>query len=332
MTIIVTGVAGFIGSHVATRLLAERHEVIGLDVVNDYYDVRLKEARLARLQALPGFQFHRVNLADNDAVNKLLGPVSDSITEVVHLAAQAGVRYSLINPYAYVESNITAQIVLLEAARRMPNLRHMVYASSSSVYGGNTKIPFSVDDSVDQPISLYAATKRADELFGYTYAHLHKIPLTGLRFFSVYGPWGRPDMAAYIFTDAILNGKTIQLFNNGKMKRDFTYIDDIVNGVLAALRRVPQAKDGQPAHAVYNLGNARSEVLADFVSILENLLGKKAITALAPMQPGDVPESFADIAASTRDLGYSPRVSIDKGLAHFVDWYREYHKLIVKAD
>lgn len=326
MAIVVTGVAGFIGSHVATRLLREGQEVIGLDVVNDYYDVRLKEARIARLQAQSGFRFHRVNLADKDAVAAILSPVSDSVTEIVHLAAQAGVRYSLINPYAYVESNIMAQIVLLEAARRMPNLRHMVYASSSSVYGGNTKIPFSVEDAVEQPISLYAATKRADELFGYTYAHLHKVPLTGLRFFSVYGPWGRPDMAAYIFTEAIMNGKTIQLFNNGKMKRDFTYIDDIVDGVVAALRHVPQPRAGQPAHAVYNLGNARSEVLADFVAILEKLLGKKAITALAPMQPGDVPESFADIAASTRDLGYSPKVSIGEGLAHFVDWYRHYHQ------
>lgn len=326
MAIVVTGVAGFIGSHVATRLLREGQEVIGLDVINDYYDVRLKEARIARLQALPGFRFHRVNLADKDAVQAILSPVSDSITEIIHLAAQAGVRYSLINPYAYVESNIMAQIVLLEAARRLPNLRHMVYASSSSVYGGNTKIPFSVDDAVEQPISLYAATKRADELFGYTYAHLHKVPLTGLRFFSVYGPWGRPDMAAYIFTDAILNGKTIQLFNNGKMKRDFTYIDDIVDGVMAALRHVPPPQAGMPAHRVYNLGNAHSEVLGDFVSILENLLGKKAITAMAPMQPGDVPESFADIAASTRDLGYRPKVRINEGLAHFVDWYRAYHQ------
>lgn len=325
MTILVTGVAGFIGSHVARRLLSEGEQVFGLDVVNDYYDVRLKEARLVELGKHSGFSFQRVNLAHKDAVQEALAGQLDKITGVIHLAAQAGVRYSLINPYAYVESNIMAQIVLLEMARRMPQLKHFVYASSSSVYGGNTKIPFAVEDPVTKPISLYAATKRADELFGYTYAHLHQIPLTGLRFFSVYGPWGRPDMAAFIFTDAILNGKTIQLFNYGKMKRDFTYIDDIVNGVLAALRHVPEAMQGEPAHRVYNLGNSRSEVLDDFVAILERLLGKKAITELAPMQPGDVPESFADITASARDLGFVPKVSIGEGLEHFVRWYKGYY-------
>jgi len=325
MTVLVTGTAGFIGSHVATRLLAEGRQVIGLDVVNDYYDVSLKEARLARLTANPAFTFYRVNLADREAVQAIVAQHGGAIAGIVHLAAQAGVRYSLINPYAYVESNIMAQIVMLEMARQMPQLQHFVYASSSSVYGGNTKIPFAVEDAVEKPISLYAATKRADELFGYTYAHLHGIPLTGLRFFSVYGPWGRPDMAAYIFAKAILAGQPIQLFNHGNMKRDFTYIDDIVSGILAALAHVPQATADTPAHRVYNLGNSRSEVLLDFVGILERLIGKKAITELAPMQPGDVPESFADITASTRDLGYQPKVSISEGLEHFVHWYRAYH-------
>ena len=326
MTVIVTGVAGFIGYHVAGRLLAAGRSVIGLDVVNDYYDVTLKEARLARLAKAPGFAFHRVNLADREAVAAILAPVNDGITEIIHLAAQAGVRYSLVNPHAYIESNITAQIVLLEAARRMPALRHFVYASSSSVYGGNTKIPFAVTDPVEKPISLYAATKRADELFGYAYAHLHNIPLTGLRFFSVYGPWGRPDMAAYIFAKAILAGEPVRLFNHGNMKRDFTYIDDIVSGIVAVLGHIPQPDGQEPAHRVYNLGNSRSELLSDFVAILENQLGKKAVTELAPMQPGDVAESFADITASTRDFGFQPKTSITDGLKHFVDWYKAYHR------
>jgi UDP-glucuronate 4-epimerase len=325
MAILVTGVAGFIGSHVALRLLGQGQQVIGVDVVNDYYDVRLKEARLARLIQHKNFSLHRINLADRAAVEAVVATHGDGVTGMIHLAAQAGVRYSLINPYAYVESNIMAQIVLLEAARRMPNLQHFVYASSSSVYGGNTKIPFAVEDPVNKPISLYAATKRADELFGYAYAHLHHIPLTGLRFFTAYGPWGRPDMAAFIFTKAILVGEPIQLFNHGQMKRDFTYIDDIVTGILAALHYVPQAKAGEPAHQVYNLGNSRSEPLSDFVDILERLLGRIAVRRLVPMQAGDVPESFADITASTRDLGFVPKVAIGEGLEHFVRWYRDYH-------
>ncbi|MGB4100832.1 MAG: NAD-dependent epimerase/dehydratase family protein [Alphaproteobacteria bacterium] len=329
MAIIVTGVAGFIGFHVAARLLRGGTPVIGIDSVNDYYDTRLKEARLAELQKLPGFRFCRINLADRKSMEELVLAHGAEITEVVHLAAQAGVRYSLINPYAYVESNITAQIVLLEAARRMPNLRHFVYASSSSVYGGNTKIPFAPDDPVDHPISLYAATKRADELFGYTYSHLHKMPMTGLRFFSVYGPWGRPDMAAYLFTDAILRNTPIRVFNHGKMRRDFTFIDDIVNGVIAAIARVPEAEPNAPAHKIYNLGNARSEALMDFIEIIEKILGKKAVYQFEPLQPGDVPESFADISASTRDLGYQPQVTISEGLKSFVDWYRNYHKISV---
>ncbi len=327
MTVLVTGVAGFIGYHVAERLLKDGRRVIGCDVVNDYYDVRLKEARLARLAAHPGFTHYRVNLADQAAMAEIFTRYQNEITEMVHLAAQAGVRYSLVNPYAYIESNITAQVVLLEGARRLPKLRHFVYASSSSVYGGNTKIPFAVEDPVTRPISLYAATKRADELFGYAYAHLFQIPLTGLRFFSVYGPWGRPDMAAYIFSDAILSGKTIELYNHGQMKRDFTYIDDIVNGVTAVMRHVPASSAGEPAHQVYNLGNSRIEVLADFVAILERLWGKQAITVGVPMQLGDVPESFADITASTRDFGFQPKVSIAEGLEHFVRWYQDYHRV-----
>lgn len=327
MPVIVTGVAGFIGFHAAAKLLTEGTEVIGIDNVNDYYDVRLKEARLAELTEKKGFTFYRANLADRPAIEQIVQSHGREITEILHLAAQAGVRYSLINPYAYIESNISAQIVLLEAAREMPKLRHFVYASSSSVYGGNEKIPFSVEDAVDRPISLYAATKRADELFGYTYAHLYKIPMTGLRFFSVYGPWGRPDMAAYIFTDAMVKGKPVRIFNNGQMRRDFTYIDDIIDGVMAALYKVPVAQGGQPAHIIYNLGNARAEWLMDFVNILEKLLKRKAVIQYGPMQPGDVVESFADIAASTRDLGYQPRMTINKGLNFFVDWYRKYHQI-----
>jgi UDP-glucuronate 4-epimerase len=329
MAVIVTGAAGFIGFHVAARLLRQGTPVIGIDNVNDYYDVGLKEARLAELHKLPGFTCCRVNLADKDAVAAVVAAHGDKVTEIVHLAAQAGVRYSLINPYAYVESNIMAQIVLLEAARKMPNLRHFVYASSSSVYGGNNKIPFSTDDPVDRPVSLYAATKRADELFGYTYAHLHQIPLTGLRFFSVYGPWGRPDMAAYLFTDAILRQAPIRVFNHGKMKRDFTFVDDIVDGVVAVIGRIPVATPDSPAHKIYNLGNARSEQLMDFIGILENLLGRKATYAYEDLQPGDVPESFADITTSTQDFGYQPKVTITEGLKAFVAWYRVYHNISV---
>lgn len=329
MAVIVTGAAGFIGFHVAARLLRQGTPVIGVDNVNDYYDVGLKEARLAELHKLPGFTCCRVNLADKDAVADIVATHGNAVTEIVHLAAQAGVRYSLINPYAYVESNVMAQIVLLEAARKMPNLRHFVYASSSSVYGGNTKIPFSTNDPVDRPISLYAATKRTDELFGYTYAHLHHIPTTGLRFFSVYGPWGRPDMAAYLFTDAILRQAPIRVFNHGKMKRDFTFVDDIVDGVVAVIRRIPIATADSPAHKIYNLGNARSEQLMDFIGILENLLGRKATYVYEDLQPGDVPESFADIASSTQDFGYQPKVTIADGLKAFVAWYRVYHNISV---
>jgi UDP-glucuronate 4-epimerase len=247
------------------------------------------------------------------------------VTHIIHLAAQAGVRYSLTNPYAYVESNLMGQVVMLELARQMPQLRHFVYASSSSVYGGNQKVPFAVTDPVEHPVSLYAATKRADELMSGTYAHLYALPCTGLRFFTVYGPWGRPDMAYYSFTKQIVADKPITIFNHGNMRRDFTYIDDIVQGVLASLDRPPVAKEGEPPARLYNLGNSKAEKLMDFVGILESALGKKATYDFQPIQPGDVPETFADIEASTRDLGFQPRIGIEEGIAKFVGWYKGYH-------
>ncbi|MFA4995179.1 MAG: NAD-dependent epimerase/dehydratase family protein [Bdellovibrionales bacterium] len=323
MRVLLTGAAGFIGFHVAKALLARGDDVIGIDNLNDYYDVALKQARLDQLLSQKNFSFHKINIADKD---KILPFAKSGITHIVHLAAQAGVRYSLQNPYAYVDSNLMGQVVMLELARATPGLKHFVYASSSSVYGGNTKIPFAESDAVERPISLYAATKRADELMGYTYAHLFRIPMTGLRFFTVYGPWGRPDMAAYIFTSQIISEKTIKVFNQGKMKRDFTYIDDIVSGVLAAIGKPPQDKGTEPPLALYNLGNSHAEDLMHFISVLERALGKKAVIDLQPMQPGDVPETFADITSSTCDLGYKPETNIDVGVPKFVEWYKKYSK------
>src|SRR5471030_113372 len=317
MTILVTGVAGFIGSHVARHLLARGETVVGIDNVNDYYSVALKEARLAELAKLPGFVFQRANIVERHA----------DATGVIHLAAQAGVRYSLENPYAYVEANVMGQVVMLEAARKLPRLESLVYASSSSVYGGNKTQPFSVADRVDSPVSLYAATKRSDELITYAYCRLYGIPATGLRFFTVYGPWGRPDMAIFLFTDAILAGRPIDVFNQGQMARDFTYIDDIANGTIAALDRPPAAGSDGVRHAVYNLGNHRSEKLMDLIHHLETLLGRKAEMRMLPMQPGDVVETFADIDASQRALGFNPATSIVDGLARFVAWYKEYHRV-----
>jgi UDP-glucuronate 4-epimerase len=322
MKILVTGAAGFIGYHVAVALLKRGDAIIGIDNLNDYYDVRLKQARLDRLKPHTNFAFHKTNIADRDAMGRL--PL-EGVTHIVHLAAQAGVRYSLQNPYAYVESNLMGHTVMLEIARRLPGLKHFVYASSSSVYGGNTKVPFAIDDPVNQPVSLYAATKRADELMSWTYAHLYGTPCTGLRFFTVYGPWGRPDMAYYSFTESILAGKPITIFNKGQMRRDFTYIDDIVKGVLAAIDKPPVAKTGEPPAKLYNLGNSKAENLMDFVTTLERALGRKAVYDFQPMQPGDVPETFADITATTRDLGFRPQTSIDEGLQHFVKWYQSYY-------
>jgi UDP-glucuronate 4-epimerase len=323
MKILLTGAAGFIGFHVAQALLARGDEVIGIDNLNDYYDVKLKQARLDQLTAHKKFSFHKINIADKEAMLPL---AKLSPTHIIHLAAQAGVRYSLINPYAYIETNVMGHTVMLELARQVPNLKHFVYASSSSVYGANTKTPFAVEDPVTKPVSLYAATKRADELISWTYAHLYKIPSTGLRFFTVYGPWGRPDMAAYIFASQISAGHPIKVFNNGKMKRDFTYIDDIVAGVLAVLEKPPATTDAPPA-AIYNLGNAHAENLMDFIGAMEKALGKKAQYDFQPLQPGDVPETCADITSSSRDFGFVPKTGIKEGIPKFVAWYKEYHKV-----
>ena len=325
MTVLVTGAAGFIGFHTGKALLARGEQVLGVDNLNDYYAVTLKEARLAELGRESGFTFVRLDLAERGALAALLQRHA-GVDAVIHLAAQAGVRYSLVNPHAYISSNIAGQLEVLEACRRLPRLRHLVFASSSSVYGGNAKLPFAIGDRVDTPHSLYAASKKADELMSYCYAHLYRLPTTVLRFFTAYGPWGRPDMAAWIFTDAILAGRPIRLFNHGNMRRDFTYIDDIVSGVLAALDR-PPADDGAPPYRLYNLGNHRSEELSRFIGILEKALGRKATVERAPMEPGDVPATYADISETERDLGFRPTTPIDQGLPRFVAWYRDYHRL-----
>ena len=324
MTVLVTGVAGFIGCHIAHALLDRGQRVVGIDNLNDYYDPALKQARLTRLEARQGFSFHRLDLADREALPALCAAMPE-VEQAVHMAAQAGVRYSLDHPFAYVDANVTGQLVVMEACRRLPRLRHLVYASSSSVYGANTKLPFSVEDRVDHPVSLYAATKRAAELMAETYARLYELPMTGLRFFTVYGPWGRPDMAYYLFTKAILEGQPIRVFNKGEMRRDFTYIDDVVSGVLAALDHPPEATGEAPPHRLYNLGNNRSEDLMRFIAVLEQVCGRKAQKEFAAMQPGDVKETYADIAPARRDLGFDPKTTIDEGLSRFVTWYREHY-------
>ncbi len=327
MAVLVTGAAGFIGMHTSLALLARGDDVVGVDNVNDYYSVALKEARLGELRRHRGFSFHRLELAERGALGALLARHPE-IDRVVHLAAQAGVRYSLVNPHAYITANLAGHFEVMEACRQLPRLKHLVYASSSSVYGGNTKLPFAVSDPVDTPRSLYAATKKADELMSHCYAHLHRQPTTGLRFFTVYGPWGRPDMAAWIFTEAILAGKPIRVFNHGNMRRDFTYIHDIVDGVLACLDRPPpDGGDAAPPYRVYNLGNHRSEELMRFIGLIEGALGRRAIVELAPMEPGDVPATYADIEESERDFGFKPTTSIDVGLPRFVEWYRGYHRV-----
>ena len=327
MTIFLTGVAGFIGSHVAEALLARGDQVVGIDNMNDYYSVDLKRARLGRLGGRSGFTFIQADVADREAVGAALkrAEASGPVTGIVHLAAQAGVRYSLENPYAYADANVVGQVIMLEAARKLDCLEHFVYASSSSVYGANTKLPFSIDDPVDHPVSLYAATKRAGELITHSFSHIHKLPATGLRFFTVYGPWGRPDMAAYLFCDAIMAGRPIRVFNQGRMERDFTYIDDIVAGVVAALGR-PPAPDARGVRSMlYNLGNHRSESLVRFIEVIEQALGRTALKNLEPMQAGDVPATYADIDATRRDLGFEPAIPIEVGIPRFVAWYKDYH-------
>ncbi len=326
MTYLVTGAAGFIGFHTAKRLLDRGEAVTGLDVVNDYYSVALKRARLAELAGYGKFRVHEVDIGDLPALKAALA--GQKITKVIHLAAQAGVRYSIENPHAYVQSNLVGHLNMLEYCRHLDSFEAMSYASSSSVYGGNTKLPFSETDPVDTPISLYAATKKSDELMSHVYAHLYRMPLTGLRFFTVYGPWGRPDMAMWLFTKAILEGKPIQVFNHGKMKRDFTYIDDIVTGVVAVTDSPPAAAEGAVSHRVYNIGNNTPEDLLYMIGVLEKALGRKAEMTMLPMQPGDVAATFADIDAIRRDHGFAPTTPIEKGIPAFVAWYKTYHGLV----
>ena len=334
MRVLVTGAAGFIGSALSERLLARGDEVLGYDNLNDYYDPSLKEARLARLTPQPNFSFVRASLEDRAALENAFAQFKPQ--RVIHLAAQAGVRYSIENPYAYIESNIVGFINLLEACRHA-KVEHLVYASSSSVYGANKKLPFSVRDSVDHPVSLYAATKKANELMAHTYSHLYALPTTGLRFFTVYGPWGRPDMALFLFTRKILAGEPIEVFNHGKHTRDFTFIDDIVEGVMRTLDRVPA---GDPAfdpmhpdpgsssapYRVYNIGNNRPVELAHYIAVLEAKLGRTAQKIMLPLQPGDVPDTYADVAELARDTGYAPTTPVEEGIARFVDWYRAFYR------
>jgi UDP-glucuronate 4-epimerase len=330
MRVLITGAAGFIGSALAHRLLARGDSVIGIDNLNDYYEVGLKEARRDRLMDAGGdrFTFLKQDFSDMAGLDGALDGLG--FDRIVHLGAQAGVRYSIDNPHAYVQANLVGHLNMLEIARHR-GVEHMVYASSSSVYGGNTKLPFAVEDRVDHPLSLYAATKKADELMSETYAHLYRLPLTGLRFFTVYGPWGRPDMMMWIFTKAILAGQPIPVFNHGDMYRDFTYIDDIVSGVVACLDNPPADDGAEKAggstkpHALYNIGNHRSEPLMKVIGLLEQECDRKAEMEMLPMQPGDVQRTYADIDAIQRDLGYQPSTSIDVGVPAFVRWYREYN-------
>jgi UDP-glucuronate 4-epimerase len=331
LTSLITGAAGFIGYHLASRLLAQGEPVIGIDNVNPYYDPQLKRDRIADLKARHGngFTFVEGDFADHNTLEDALAP--HRFDRIAHLGAQAGVRYSIDNPRAYVQSNLVGHLNMLEVARHreIP----MVYASSSSVYGGNDTLPFRVEDRVDHPLSLYAATKKADELMSETYAHLYRLPLTGLRFFTVYGPWGRPDMAMWIFTKAIFEGKPIQVFNGGDMRRDFTYIDDIVSGVVACMDNPPpddgviKAGGSTSPHRLYNIGNHRSEALEDMIALIEQACGRKAERELLGMQAGDVKETYADITAISGDLGFAPTTSIADGIPKFVDWYRGYHGL-----
>jgi len=326
MSILVTGVTGFIGFHVANALLRQGAAVIGVDKLDHYYDVTLKEARLAALRTLGGLAFHRLDVAEPGALSELVRRYPE-IDHVIHLAAAAGVRHSQDDPRSYVTANIMGHVEVLEACRRMPALKHLVFASTSSVYGEGAKLPFAVGDPVDTPCSMYGATKKADEEISHVYAHLYRLPTTALRFFTVYGPWGRPDMAYWVFTKAILEGKPIPLFNNGNMRRDFAYIDDIVSGVLACLAK-PPAQDGAIAPLrIYNLGHNESVELERFVAVLERAIGARVPRQMLPMQSGDVIATYADVEPARRDFGFNPSISIEEGLPRFVAWYREYHKV-----
>lgn len=333
--ILVTGAAGFIGFHLAQRLLARGDEVVGIDNLNPYYDPQLKRDRLAQLTPHPKFRFEPLDVADRDGVSRLFA--DEQPTRVAHLAAQAGVRYSLTNPHAYVDSNLVGFVNILEACRQQ-RVEHLVYASSSSVYGANTAMPFSVHHNVDHPLSLYAATKKANELMAHCYSHLYDLPTTGLRFFTVYGPWGRPDMALFLFTKAILDGRPIDVFNEGRMRRDFTFVDDIVEGVLRTLDRVPEpnpnwsgdapdAATSRAPYRLYNIGNNQPVELLHLIATLEKCLGRQAEKNLLPMQPGDVPETYAEVDDLSRDVGFRPATPIEEGVAKFVEWYRGYYRV-----
>jgi UDP-glucuronate 4-epimerase len=338
MKVLVTGAAGFIGMHVVQGLLARGDEVVGVDNLNAYYDVSLKEARLARLEGLPGFRFIRLDIADAQTLEALFR--REGFTRVVHLAAQAGIRYSLENPQAYVQSNLVGFANILESCRH-GNVEHLVYASSSSVYGGNTKLPFSENDNVDHPVSFYAATKKANELMAHSYSHLFGLPATGLRFFTVYGPWGRPDMSYFKFTKAILEGRPIDVFNYGNMQRDFTYVDDIAEGVVRVLDRPPRpqpdfdATHPDPAsssapYRIYNIGNHQPVGLMTFINVLERTLGRTAEKKLLPLQDGDVVATYAQMAALQADVGFVPVTTITEGIRHFVDWYCSYYRVALQ--
>lgn len=333
-TYLVTGVAGFIGYHVAAALLARGQTVVGIDNMNAYYDVSLKESRLRMLRSSREFEFALLDIADRNQVRSLFE--GRRFESVIHLAAQAGVRYSHRNPHAYVDANITGFLNILEGARA-GGVRHLVFASSSSVYGANTRMPFSVHDTVDHPVSMYAVTKKTNELMAHTYAHLYRLPCTGLRFFTVYGPWGRPDMAYYKFTEAILCGKPIEVYNNGAHKRDFTYIDDVVEGVLRIAEKIPRPDPAWRSEApdpstsavpyrIYNIGNHTPVELHAFISMLEKAIGKTAVKQMLPQQPGDLPATFADVDDLARDAGFAPSTPLEKGIEQFVTWFKEYHK------
>jgi len=327
--ILVTGAAGFVGFFVCQRLLDEGHEIIGLDNLNDYYSVQLKRDRLAQLTSQRQFTFHLLDLHDRTGMAALFA--DHAFTHVIHLAAQAGVRYSLENPHAYAEGNLSGFLNILEGCRHSASLKHLIFASSSSVYGANTKVPFATEDNVDFPVSLYAVTKKANELMAHSYSHLYGIPVTGLRFFTVYGPWGRPDMAYFKFVDAIAHDRPIEVYNHGKMKRDFTYIDDIVEGIVRLLDHLPQriaaerALNSKACYKIYNIGNHSPVELLTFIEVIEKALGKTAEKIMKPMQPGDVVMTYADVADLMRDVGFKPDTPLEVGIQKFVDWYRSYY-------